>query len=342
MKLEPTKTSTGGINFYVLTAMFAGILIYAIVNWYEPQIDSQADIFEIIYSLSQFVTGSLGLAVARKYWGSKVFGRAYLALGIGFVLEGIASSLFTVLQMQGVPLPYPGWPDLFVAPYFFLLLYHVISCTRYFKKKLDMRDKLIIITVPVVVNIIYILAVFNTFYIPGSVPDLLSKQATIGGQTFEVVPLNSLQGSTDSYQHITIDGVTYVLVPLQLSSTTYPQLPDTSSPVDLVPLALSHIIIEPNVHDSTFWPPFFAGLFYNVITTIILGWAIIATTVYRSSILGNAWGLLLLGIGLVSIADIIYDFSVIYAYDRTNPYMAIWVFGRMIIAYALYVHMKNL
>lgn len=322
--------------------MFAGILIYAIANWYEPQVDSQADLFEIIYSLSQFVTGFLGFVVAKKYWGSKVFGRAYLALAIGFVLEGIASSLFTVLQMLGIPLPYPGWPDLFVAPYFFLLLYHVISCTRYFKKKLDLRDKLIIITVPVIVNIIYVVAIFNTSYIPGSVPDLLSRQVTIGGQSFEIVPLNSIEEGVDSLQHITVNGTTYALVPLQLSSTTYPQIPDTDSSVDLVPLAFSHTIIEPNVHDSTFWPPFFAGLFYNVMTTVILGWAIIATTVYRGSILGNAWGLLLLGIGMLSIADIIYDFSTIYAYDRTNPYMAIWVFGRMIIAYALYVHMKNL
>ena len=76
MKVQPdSRASYVGINYYVLAAMFAGIVVYGIANFYEPQIDSQADLFEIIYSLSQFVTGALAFVVAKKYWGSKVFGR---------------------------------------------------------------------------------------------------------------------------------------------------------------------------------------------------------------------------------------------------------------------------
>jgi hypothetical protein len=57
----------------------------------------------------------------------------------------------------------------------------------------------------------------------------------------------------------------------------------------LIPIVISNLIVGGLVeHDATFWPPFFAGLFYNVMATVNLGWAIVAATVYRNSILGNA------------------------------------------------------
>ena len=75
MQLEPdSKTSIVGVNYYVLAAMVAGILLFGIANAFEPDIYSQADFFEIVYSLSQFATGIFGMYVAKKYWGSKIFG----------------------------------------------------------------------------------------------------------------------------------------------------------------------------------------------------------------------------------------------------------------------------
>ena len=337
MQLEPdSKTSIVGVNYYVLAAMVAGILLFGIANAFEPDIYSQADFFEIVYSLSQFATGIFGLYVAKKYWGSKIFGYAYLALGLAFILEGIGSTIFTIMQILGSPLPYPGPTDFFVVPYFLLLLFHLVSCTWYFKKKLTLRDKLVIIALPLVVNIIYVIGLLYPINIPGSIQEVASEQVVIGGETFKLVPADPVPGST---QQVTVDGVTYNLEPIQPVSEQ-----PADSPVDPVPVVVSNIKVGGVMaHDPEFWPPFFAGLFYNVIATVNLGWAIIAATVYRGSVLGNAWGLLLIGIGLTTIADIIFDFGTLDgSYERFGPEMPIWVFGRMIICYALYIHMKNL
>jgi hypothetical protein len=315
--------------------MFAGIVLFAVANYYEPDEYGQADLFEILYSLSQFVTGGFGLIVAKKYWGSKVFGKAYLALGTAFILQGIASSLFTALQMQGVPLPYPGWPDLFVAPYFILVLYHLVTCTHYLKKKLERKDKIVLITLPVSVNIIFVFALLFSVVIPGSAPEIMERQVTIGGETFQIVPAGSFPGS---YETVRIDDVTYDLVPIGAIEQ------EPLSPIKLDPIVFSNFTFQGlNEQDPEFWNRFFAGLFYNVITTINLGWAILGATVYRGSILGNAWGLLLLGIGLISIADIMYDFETMDGtYERNGLTMPLWIFGRMLMCYGLYIHIRNL
>lgn len=332
--------SVAGINYYILSLMFGGIILFAVANSYEPQINTQADFFEISLWVSQWVAGIFGLLVARKYWGSRVFGRAYLALGIGFLLWGVGSATYTILNILGDPLPYPGLPDVFFIPYFLLLTFHLVTCTRYFKKRFSIRDKLTLVLLPVIINVIYVFALLFPVGIPGSVPDLLSHQIIIGHQTFKLVPIESVTGD---YQQILVSNVSYALVPLEPSSTIYPQLPQSNSSVDLIPLALSHLSLgEVATIDLEFWPPFLAGLFYNAITTINLAWAILGMTVFRGSLLGIAWGLLLVGIAINATADIVYDFTTIYYYDRTNPTIPLWVFGSMIISYALYIHRKTL
>src|SRR5215831_13479157 len=182
--------------------MFAGIVAFGFANALEPQINRQYDFFELSLPVSQWVAGIFGLLVAKRYWGSKVFGRAYLALGIGFLLWGTGSSFYTFLEIFGNPFPYPGPPDIFFISYFSLLLFHLTTNIRFFRKKLLLRDKLIVIAVPTVINIIFVFALLVPISVPGSVPDLLSHQIHIGNQTYEVVLANESLPQTD-YAHIT-------------------------------------------------------------------------------------------------------------------------------------------
>jgi hypothetical protein len=331
--IEPS----GAINYYILGLMFAGILVFGVANAYEPDIYGQLDFFETALIMAQYSVGIFGLFVAIRYRGSKVFGRAYLALGIGFLLLGTGNIVFTAAQMAGLE-DYPGYADIFIAPFFMLLLFHLVTCTRYFKKKLEPRDKFIIIALPVVVNIVYVFALLVPITIPGSVPDAVSSlEVNIDGRAFKLVPIDSLSNSDIVATYFSYAGNLYALVPLD--TTANPQIPLA----DLVPATISNFTIvgEPMPGDPHFWSGFLIGLYYNSATTINLAWAIIGMTVFRNSLLGKAWGLLLVGIAVLAVADIIYDFSSIYYYDRTSPTIAIWVFGFMIMCYALYLHRKN-
>jgi len=81
---------------------------------------------------------------------------------------------------------------------------------------------------------------------------------------------------------------------------------------------------------------------YVVATSLTFAYAIIGAQVFRGKILGTAWGLLLLGIGLNWVADIQYYFFSITYFDRSSPVHGIWLGGAMIVCYALYKHKKHL
>lgn len=269
-----------------------------------------------------------------------MFGRAYLALSIGFLLWGTGSTLFIFLVIQGVDFPYPGPPDYFFVPTYFALFFHLSTVTHYFKKKFTGRDKLVLILVPVVINIVYVSAILLGSSVPGSVPDLLSQEVTIGDQAFMLVPAD---GNSTGYQQVTVDEVTYDLVPVE-SYTGYPQVPETEGVIDPIPLVLTklEIYFDPSNITPDFWPPFLAGLFYNSISTLNLSMAILGMTVFRGSILGTAWGVLLIGLILISAADLVFDFTSIYGDVRTSMAIPLWVFGCIILSYALYIHKKAL
>jgi len=334
MKISQTR-----INYSTLALMFIGIIAFAVMNDYEPQIDSQPDIFELIFYISQFVAGCLGLVVAKKYWGSKVFGKAYLSLGIGFVLAGAGSILFVSFEMNNVINPFPGWPDILIGPYFLLLLFHLYSCTHYFKKKFGKKDKMIIILIPASTTIVFILFSSIPVEIPGSTPDLLSKHITIGNTVFRLVETKDL---TENNQHITVEGITYELVPIEFTTTRYEQKPSTEFPIKFIPIVFTNIRIgEFQEQDSTYWLGYGLTVYYIAMTSVNLGFAVIGAKIFQRTILGQAWSLLTIGISLIAIGDIIYYFNALYSYDKTLD-LPFWVFGHFIVAYALYIHKKNL
>jgi hypothetical protein len=338
-KGDTNQISQTGINYYVLVLMFIGIIVYEIMNDYEPQIESQADIFEVIFYISQFLVGILGLFVAKKYWGSKVFGKAYLALGIGFILAGAGSVLFVGLEINDIVNPFPGLPDILIGPYFLLLLFHLFSCTRFFKKRFSKNDKLIIVLIPLSTTIVFILASNIPVEIPGSTPDLLAKYVMIGNNFFKLVEVNETSGNN---QHVTVDGIMYELIPAKVTTTRYEQIPTTDFPIKFIPIVLTNITIgKTQEQDSSYWFGYGLTIYYIFTTSLNLGFAVVGAKIFQHTILGQAWGLLTIGIGLIAIGDIIYYFHALYSYDKTLD-LPFWVFGHFIVAYALYVHKKNL
>jgi hypothetical protein len=176
--------------------------------------------------------------------------------------------------------------------------------------------------------------------IPGSVGDLLANEVTIGGTNYQIIPTNT---TNSNYQQITVRGITYNLIPVTSADTTYPQIYDKHVLFKLAPIAITNVKFGPiQPRDQTFYNGFFAGIYYVTATTFTFAYAIVGAQVFRKTVLGIPWGLLLGGLGLVSIADISYYYFSIYSYDRTNPIIGMYLAGCMIVCYALYRHKKQL
>lgn len=341
MGVGKNENIRGDLNYYVITGIFISVLFFTVVNSFEPQIDAQLDFFELVFILGYTATAVFSFIVAKRYWGSEIFGKAYVALGIAYAATAIGATLFDVYQIQGIANPYPYYPDIFFALFYPFAIYHLRRNTNYFKRKLDKKQKTILIIIPATITLAYAFALLVPITILSSVPDLLSSQE----KPPKLVPnVNSINGPSNSLQSTTIGNTTYYLVPVKYSgSTIYPQIYDKNVLFKLVPIVITNMKFgQMQQHDQTFYNGFYMGVFYVAATTFTFAWAIIGFQVFRGTVLGIPWGLLLVGIGLNSIGDMSYYYTSIYSYDRTNPIIGVWVGGCMIVCYALYRHRKQI
>jgi hypothetical protein len=252
-----------GINYYVLAAIGVLIVFFSFDNALTPQVDRELDFFELTYMLGQAAASVFSFVVAKRYWGSKVLGRAYLSLAIGYALYCTGTVLWLIFQIDyGVANPYPYWPDIGYFLFYPFAIFHLATNVHFFKRRLERNDKYLIALAPAIVTIVYIFLLL-----------------------FSV-------GNTSADQK----------------------------------------------HDQQFWNGMFMGAAYVGATTIMFSYSLIGFRIFRNSLLGAPWGLLLIGLSLNWVGDFLYYYSSIYFYDRTSPIIGIWMASYMIVCYALYKH----
>lgn len=272
---EPLKTESK-INWYVISIIFILIVAYDIANSIEPSIDAELDFFEITRMLGFLAVSLFSFVVAKRYWGSSVFGKAYLALAIGYTFYFFGDLLWYVFEIgYQVENPYPYFPDIGYFGFYPFAIYHLKTNVHYFKRKLDTNQKKILFLIPFGTALIF----------------------TIGS-----------------------------LIPFDASSG----------------LASLKILPVP-VYDQTYYIEFLTGLAFVIATTLTFSYAIIGAQVFQTGQLSTAWRLILIGIGLNTVADVHYYFTELFGgYDRTNPVHGIWMASTIILCYALYKHMKSI
>lgn len=273
--MESKKESTiskNAINFYVIAAIFIIILLYDIANSIEPVDDTKLDFFEATRLMGFAAVSIFSFVIAKRYWGSQVFGRAYLALGIGYALYFMGDALWYVYEIgYQVANPYPYYPDIGYFGFYPFAIYHLRTNVHYFKRNLEKRQKGILIFIIASASIIFTFA--------------------------SLVPIDAPGG---------------------ISHLRFHEIPQ---------------------YDSEFYKEFLTGLAYIIVTSILLAYAIIGAQVFRNTVLGAAWGLLLVGFILEAIADYHYYYFEIFGdYDRTSPVHGVWMASTIIMCYALYKH----
>jgi hypothetical protein len=113
--------------------------------------------------------------------------------------------------------------------------------------------------------------------------------------------------------------------------------------VTLVPMdvtgGVANLKIQPMpAHDQTFWITNITSTAYVILDTLILASALVGAQVFRNSILGSAWGLLLAALTMYTIADLLYYHFEAFGVDVGDQMYGLWVGNCMIACYALYKH----
>ena len=88
---------------------------------------------------------------------------------------------------------------------------------------------------------------------------------------------------------------------------------------------------------------YYMGLLYVSASAVILSLAILGLTVFRHSVLGIAWFMLVIGIFLYGIADAWYYYlEELEVFSITHPVNTLWVLANIFMVYALYKHKKTI
>ena len=88
---------------------------------------------------------------------------------------------------------------------------------------------------------------------------------------------------------------------------------------------------------------FYYYLSFVTASSIVLGLATVAFTLFRQTALYSAWFVLLIGIAIGTFGDILYNYAAtlgVYSYgDFSN---VLWIASPLIMVYALYKHQKSI
>lgn len=153
-EIVPSKLESP-INYRIIVIIIAGVIAFQIYLSYIVD-----DPTSIVYGTSTIIpltVAILSFITAKKYSGVQVYGKAYIALGIGFV--GFFLGEFTYFiyeQVLGLD-PYPSIADVFYYLLYVMIIVYLLVHIRFFTKKIQTQDKLMVGMISSIITVSYTL-----------------------------------------------------------------------------------------------------------------------------------------------------------------------------------------
>jgi len=130
------------------------ILFHVLTNYF--MIPDDADIIISVFSfVNPLIVTISGFFVAKKYQGSLVFGKSYLALSFGFLSIFLAEVTYMIYDIIYNVEPYPSIADVFFFMLYPFLLIYLFLNIKFFTPKMGKRTKSWIIFMPLLVLLGY-------------------------------------------------------------------------------------------------------------------------------------------------------------------------------------------
>jgi len=259
------------INPKIILLILGSVVCFEIFNSIEPKDSSKFTFFDFSYLVSFGVAAVFGIFISKRYWGSKIFGKSYLSLSLGYASYFIGSLVWYIYAViYNVENPYPYYPDIAYFAFFPFIIYHLKRNIQFFKPKLEKKQKINLIIIPIGITLLF------TFV------TLVPMDITSGVFNLKILPI-----------------------------------PD---------------------HDQSFYTTTATSIAYVILDALILSGTLVGFKIFRNSSLGSAWGLLLVGLVLYTLADLIYYYFEAFGLDVANNVQGLWVGSAIVACYALYKH----
>jgi len=139
-----------------ILVLILGIVISFQVYLYLafPNPDDASHLVDIISVINPLISSFAAFYVARKYWGSNVFGKAYLALALGLAMNCIGETVYGIYETLGYDTSFTV-ADILFYTFYPLLLIHLVLNIRFFKPKISYFTKAWVVAIPITITSIY-------------------------------------------------------------------------------------------------------------------------------------------------------------------------------------------
>src|SRR5205807_4703265 len=104
-------------------------------------------LIDVISVINPLISSAAAFIVAKKYWGSRVFGKAYLALAIGLAMNFVGETVYGIYETLGYDTTFTAADILFYA-FYPLIMVHLILNIKFFKPKIGIFSKIWVISIP--------------------------------------------------------------------------------------------------------------------------------------------------------------------------------------------------
>ncbi len=138
-----------------------GIIVVVVVTFQfylytfkSPDDHTVTFLASFIYSVTAFIAAIASFFIAKRYWNSEIFGKSYLALAFGMILNVLGEGIYYVLEQQS-QIPSPSISDWASLSFYPLIFYHLAKNISFFKPTIKKTTKLFVILMPIVVTVVY-------------------------------------------------------------------------------------------------------------------------------------------------------------------------------------------
>jgi hypothetical protein len=144
------------INYWLILLIVGLTISFQSSLYFFADEDTAGQIISVISFVNPMVATIAGFIVAKRYVSSHTFGRAYLTLSCGFLSVTIAEILYLFYDLILQTDPYPSPADIFFFALYPFVLTHLIIATRFFKPKINIKEILWMVAIPIVIVSSYI------------------------------------------------------------------------------------------------------------------------------------------------------------------------------------------
>lgn len=131
--------SSIGLKAILIVIIVAAVHQYHIMEFPD---DEEMTIATFSLSIASIAAAIMSFSVAKRYWGSEIFGKTYLALAVSFCFVLAGDLTYIYYDWYSDEAPYPSIADVFFLLFYPFAVYHLVKNIRHFKQDLGGGPKI--------------------------------------------------------------------------------------------------------------------------------------------------------------------------------------------------------